>query len=166
MLEDSRHTRMKPDAQSLATDSAVAGLIGIIFIFLGLSFGVWLVAQLAGQVHDTRVQWTTGPDVGKSVPYFQLQGGTAWLAMGQFALGVVLLIQSALLALTVITAKGTRGVIIICLLLSIAAAGANVVAVVMQIRMGFAQPIVSVIAFALAGYSAFTHGRRLVGLQK
>jgi hypothetical protein len=164
MSQNAPLEQLKPDNSPLGTDAAVSGLIGIIFIFLGLGFGIWLVAQLSGQGHDTHVQWTSGPDAGKSVPYFALQGGTAWLEMGQFVLGVMLLIESALLGLAVITAAGVKTIrraIVICLCLSIAGAGMNALAVVMQIRMGFTQPIMSVIAFALAGYSAFTHAVRL-----
>ena len=159
------HAQIKPPIRTadLNVDAVIAGLLGLVFLFLGLNFGGWLISHLGNTPHNTGVNWTAGPMAGQPVAYFDLQGGTAWLETGEFVLGICLLLEAALLMTAMFTYRGVRSILIGCVALGLIGAAVNLLAVVMQIRMGYTQPIMSIIAMAVGCLTAFFHARRLLG---
>ncbi len=143
-------------------DVLISLAVGAIFLMLGAPYGGWLIATMNGEVYDTTFTWTGGPNDGKIVELFELRGGTGWLYMGHWVLGAALAIEAFLMALAAMSPRLRKPLIVLALLLCIGGAIANVVAVVMQIKMGFNQPILSVVAVLVGGVIAFFHGRHLV----
>ena len=146
-------------AGDLLSECLIAALIGGIFLMLGQHFGGWL---MHGGHYDTGVIWNDGINVGQPVKYFDLQGGTAWLEMGEFVLGLCLLIEAALTGVGLLTRRFGRAMATTCLLLGAIGAAANILAIVMQIQAGFTQPFMSMVALAVGVLTSLVHGRRVL----
>lgn len=146
----------------VATECAIAGILGLIFLTLGQTFGGWLIARLAGHAYQTNVNWSTGPSAGQPVAYFDLQGGTAWLEMGLFVLGCCLIFEAVIAGVGLMRNRFGKAMVSACLLLGVVGAVANIVAIVMQIQAGFTQPIMSMVALAVGVLTSLIHGRRLL----
>ena len=142
----------------LVTEVVIAGVLGLIFLMLGGSFGGYLLSTLQGHVYDTSYTW---PD-GSPVRYFALEGGAGWLWFGEWILGVCLLAEAVVCGIGLITKRFGRRMGTLCLVLGSIGALANLVAIVMQFQAGYTQPIVSVVALAVGVVTALLHGRRVL----
>ncbi|HEX8340236.1 MAG TPA: hypothetical protein VF624_04940 [Tepidisphaeraceae bacterium] len=71
---------------------------GAILMMLGAPFGGWLKAKLGGQPYDTGNVWSGGPNDGRPVELFELQGGTGWLYAGEWVAGAAMIGAALLLA--------------------------------------------------------------------
>ncbi len=143
-------------------DVLISLVVGSIFLMLGAPFGGWLIAKMNGQVYDTSITWLAGtPKAGQIVDLFEIQLGPGWLYMGHWVLGAALVIEALLMILAAVSVKLRKPLIVLALLLCVGGAVANIVAAVMQIKMGFNQPVLSMIAVLVAGVIAFFHGRHL-----
>lgn len=143
----------------LGMEVLIALVLGAIFLMQGAPFGAWLMAKMRGQPHATGVEWLDGTPV----KFFDLQGGTAWLYLGEWVLGACLLLDAVLLIALLVIPRLGRGAIMLAMFLGAAGAAANVVAIVMQVRAGFTQPIMSLVCVFIGIVMVYAHGRHLVG---
>lgn len=94
--------------------------LGIIFMLMGLRFVRWLFATATGRTFDTDATWTTGPDAGQAVGYFELAGYAAWTDMAFFIFGLALVLEAVAVLATVRAEPKIRNA---ALLLAIAVCG-------------------------------------------
>ncbi len=153
--------RAPVNSMDMGIDLILSLIVGLIFVMLGSPFGGWLISSLRGVPYDTGVTWTSGPDAGKTVEFFELQGGSGWLYMGEWVLGICLLIEALLITLAIVRNNWARKLIILAMLLGIIGALANIVAIIQQVRMGFTQPIFSLVGVLIGAMMAFAHARHL-----
>ena len=112
-------------------------LLGAWFVYLGLSFASWAVDHLTGQPFHTGVNWTSGDAAGQEVPYFDLEGGTAWTNMSLFVMGVALLGDAVLLlAGTVLPPVGRSILIWLAIVVTLSAAIVNLVVCFVVFHLG------------------------------
>lgn len=145
-----------PSSPEMGAEIWVSLILGIVFLFLGQTFGKWAIAKMSGQPFPTGIVWSPGaPKAGQPVEYFELQGGTAWGEMGFFALGAALVIDAGILALVTF---GRRGYRLIYLAIFAAALGAliNAVAIVKIMQDGIT-PLISILALGVGGLMIFWH---------
>jgi len=143
----------------LVGEAVVAGVLGLIFVMLGWTCGSWLLSTLGG--HTYFVPGVTWND-GSPVKFWDLEGAGAWLLFGEWVLGVCLLIEALLAVIGIIRRRFGRVLVTICLLLGVVATLANIAAIAMQVRAGYTQPFMSMIALALGALTLLLHGRRLL----
>ena len=129
-------------------------VVGVIFLYFGQSFGGWLAATLTGKPFDTHVTWTTGPNEGQTVAYFQLQGGTAWSDAGFFTMGVALLLDAALLLVVYRSRSPRRGLVLAALAITAVALALNVGVVGYLFTLGI-MPLASLVAMLTGGIMLF-----------
>ncbi len=148
-----------PDV-GMGGEAWLSAIIGLVFIFLGRTFGAFLIAKLTGHAFHTEVLWPSGENAGSEVDYFSLQGFQAISDMGIFLFGVVLLLEA--LVLTVQSMSGRRRPILL-----MAAVGVtffttvfNIYVVVKLMSVGVT-PLVSLLAIAFGGYIGFIEWKML-----
>jgi hypothetical protein len=148
----------------VGADVWVSLIIGLLFIFMGLNFGKFLVAKLSGQPFHTGVNWTQGPladSPNPEVAYFDLQGFTAWSDMGVFLFGLVLLLEAAAKAAIAIRPGNTsRFILFLAVLLTLATVLLNLFVCyrLMSIQV---TPLISGLAVAFGGWILFDEWRML-----
>ena len=126
----------------------VALLIGIVFLYFG-----W--PAVSGLLHPSSnpygMQWSgEHPQAGQPVPYFQVEGGTAWRDIGALATGIVLLAEAAAYGLMNDSPGRRQTLAGIVMALGIAGCAANALSAVMQYQSGFHDlPLYAVIGLIL-----------------
>ncbi|MBC7783708.1 MAG: hypothetical protein H7144_07695 [Burkholderiales bacterium] len=158
-LDYAAHSRHPPGRGDLGIDIVIALIVGLIFLMQGASLGGWLIARLRGQAYSTGVVWNNGT----AVELFDLQGGTAWLYLGEWVLGACLLLEALLLIGVLLIPRLGRRAIMLAMFLGGIGAAANVLAIFMQMRAGFTQPIMSLVCVLIGVMMVYAHGRHLVG---
>ncbi len=127
-------------------------VVGIILLFVGRSFASWLIATLTGQTFHTGVEWTQASGNSGEVPYFQLQGYTAWTDAGLFIFGVVVLLEALCLALYQTRPAGpSRALVLAALALTVLCTALNLVLCIVLMSHGVF-PLFSALAVAFGGY--------------
>jgi hypothetical protein len=131
----------------------VSLILGALCMMLGRRFPSYLVAKLSGRDFHTQVNWIAGPNAGREVGYWELQGSTAWTEASIFLFGLALVLEA--LALWVITSKmgGKKIILTISLLIVIIATVFNIFTAVRVMGDG-AVPLMSGLAAAFGGYMA------------
>ena len=155
----------EPSRQTgIGADIWVSLIIGLLFIFMGLNFGKFLVAKLAGQPYHTNYNWAPAPGSdtpGPEVAYFDLQGFTAWSDMGVFLFGLVLLLEAAAKAAIAIRPGYTsRLILFLAVVLTLATVLLNLFVCyrLMSIQV---TPLISGLAVAFGGWILFDEWRML-----
>ncbi len=148
--------------RDIGVDLLIFVIVGCIFMMMGASFGGWLIAHLRGVPYATGWVWPAGHALeNQPVDLMDLQGGTGWLYMGHWVLGVCLLIAGLVTLLSAVIPRLFKPLIVFGLLMCVLGAIANIVAVGMQIKMGFTQPILSMVGILVGGILAFSQSRHL-----
>ncbi|HSV15997.1 MAG TPA: hypothetical protein VLI90_17175 [Tepidisphaeraceae bacterium] len=136
----------------LGADIWVNAIIGLLLIGMGFTFAKFLSAKLTGQPFHTNVNWTTGPNAGSEVAYFDLQGYTAWTDMGMFLFGVVLLLEAAAkTALVLRPGAVSRAILLLALVLTAATTALNIYVCFKFLQAG-SLPLLSGLAVAFGGW--------------
>lgn len=129
-------------------------ILGLLFIFFGMNFAKWSVANLAGKPFPTGVEWAAGEKRGQQVEYWELQGHTALAEMGQFILGVSLILEAIILAWVLRRWRGWRIALHLAIGIALLATAINAYATIRVMIFGL-PPIVSLVALALSGLGVF-----------
>jgi len=154
----------RPNQPGIGADIWLSLVIGFLFIFMGLTFGKFLVAKLTGQPFHTHVNWTEGPladSPNPEVAYFDLSGFTAWTDMGVFLFGLVLLFEAAAKAVIAIRPGYTsRLILIVAILLTFGTVLLNLFVCYRLMGVGVT-PLLSGLAVAFGGWILFDEWRML-----
>ncbi len=68
--------------------------LAVLLLFLGRSFGQYLLASATGREFHTHAEWATPDKAGTEVGYFDLEGYAAFSDIGLFCLGIVVISDS------------------------------------------------------------------------
>jgi hypothetical protein len=155
----------KPSPQpGIGADIWVSLVIGLLFVFMGLNFGKFLVSKVTGQPYHTHVNWTEGPladSPDPEVAYFDLSGFTAWTDMGVFLFGLVLLFEAAAKGVIAIRPGGaSRLILVLAILLTFATVMLNLFVCYRLMSMQIT-PLISGLAVAFGGWILFDEWRML-----
>lgn len=141
-----------PPPPGLGVDVWISTIMGVLFVFMGMTFARFAMAKLGHQPFHTGVNWTTGPLDGQEVDYFDLQGHTAWTDMGAFLFGLTLLFEAATKAAVVLMpGKASRALLLFATLLTFGTVALNLVAAGLLMHDGIL-PLLSGIAVAFGGW--------------
>jgi hypothetical protein len=154
---------------SAAADIWVSLIIGLLLLYVGRSFAQFALASMTGKPFHTGVEWTAGAAQTGEVPYFQLEGYTAWSDTGIFLFGLVLLLDAIVLALTARIPGRARPVLWFAAAMTAACVLSNAILCVLMFSAGIT-PLASVVAVAVGGWifldqwrllrsTAFPHAR-------
>jgi hypothetical protein len=136
----------------LGADIWVNAIIGLLLIGMGFTFAKFLIAKMTGQSFHTGVNWTSGPNAGSEVAYFDLEGFTALTQMGMFLFGVVLLLESAAkAAIVLIPGTVSRALLMLALVLTLATTALNIFVCIKLLGTG-TLPLLSGLAVAFGGW--------------
>lgn len=142
-------------------DAFLSLAIGAVLMMIGRGFAEWLIATLRGITYDTGVNWQVGPKAGQAVMYWDLEGFTALSETTVFLFGVALVIEGAVL----ITARAMPGMwrkmLFGSFLLTVLAAAANALAIVVMLVKDGPTPIWATLLAGLGAYSAWQQWRLL-----
>jgi hypothetical protein len=139
-------------------DAFIALVVGGIFLMLGMRF----MRYLLGSPIDTGYVWPSShPLANQPVAYWDLETAPAWGEMGFFVLGAASILSALLLLVATMSPRLRRPLLMFAIFLGVVGAGANVVAVIMQMKANI-QPLISMIAILVGGMLAFFYGRHLV----
>ncbi len=130
-------------------------ILGIVFLYLGRTFGHFLLARLTGQPFHTNVFWNSGDNAGSEVAYSDLQGFTALSDAGIFLFGVLLISEAIVFIVLARAARPAIGLLIASLAVTALITLFNLFVVVKLFGAGIL-PIISLLAFAFGGYIAAT----------
>ena len=143
---------------ALGADVWISTVLGLLFVFLGMTFAKFVVAKLTHHAFDTGYVWPdddTSGRAGQPVAYFDLQGYSAWTDMGVFLFGLTLLFEAASKAAVVLRpSTASRGLLGLAILLTLATVALNVVAAGLLLHYGVT-PILSGLAVAFGGWILF-----------
>lgn len=128
----------------------IAGFLGVIFMLMGMSFAKWAIATLSGQTYNTGAVWSSGPNAGQPVTYFELQGFTGWTDMGIFLFGLSMVLEAAALCL-ILWRKFRLPAVWMAMLLTGATFILNAFVIVKLFGAGV-MPILSLLVVAFAGF--------------
>jgi hypothetical protein len=140
-----------PDAQGIGGDVWFNTVIGLLLLYLGRTFFVYMMSRLTGKPFHTGIVWTDDQHNGAEVPYPELQGFQMLSDAGPFLFGVAVLIEAAVKAFFGLGWRIPKFLIQIALLLAIISTGFNlyVSAKLMSIST---LPLISGLAVAFGGY--------------
>lgn len=155
-------TQRRLGVMEAGIDLLIGCVVGTIFLMQGAPFGGWLIARMRGLPYDTGNVWNSGDKAGQPVELFDLLLGTGWLYMGEWILGALVLLATLFLALTMVAPTLKRFALVMSIACCVLGALANIYAIIMQIQMGFSQPIMSVFCVLVAGLMAFFLARHLM----
>ena len=128
-------------------------VIGVILMWVGRSFALYLSATIVGRTYDTGARWTTPDRAGQPVSYFQLQGYTAYSDSAIFLFGLAMVLEGLALAHVHSRMGGKLPVLMVALVLSVAATLYNLVVAGILMSAGFT-PLMSALAVAFGSYMA------------
>jgi hypothetical protein len=136
-------------------------IIGMIFIAAGFTFARFLAAKLTGQPFHTYVNWTEDSGASGEVPYFDLEGYTAWTHMGMFCFGVVLLLEAAAIAaMTLRPGHSSRALLAVSFAFTLATSALNAYICIRLFGIGVI-PVLSGLAVAYGGWIILSQWRML-----
>jgi hypothetical protein len=136
---------------SLAT-AWLCGIMALVTLYMGRRFAGWAIATVTGRAYETGVQWMSPhPDAGKQVPFFQLAGGAGWTEAALFLTGAALLLDVALVLVTLKRGGVSRGMLTTSLGLLLTAGLLNL-GVAGYLLSQNVLPLFSVLAVAILGY--------------
>ena len=157
-----RQPTTPPPPPGLGADVWISTVLGLLFVFLGMTFARFAVAKLTGQPFHTGVNWTDDahpPDT--EVAYFDLSGYTAWTDMGIFLFGLTLLFEAASKGAVVLRpGTASRALLGLATLLTLATVALNLWACGLMMRVGIA-PLMSGLAVAFGGWVLFDEWQTL-----
>jgi hypothetical protein len=141
-----------PPPPGIGADVWISTIVGLLFLSMGFTFARFLTAKLGGPPFQTNITWQAGPLTGQEVAYFDLEGHSAWMEMGEFLFGVTLLVEAASkAAIAIRPGTITRGVLMLAMLLTAVTIGLNLYACVLLRRFGMT-PLVNGLAVAFGGW--------------
>ena len=73
--------------------------IGLILMLVGRQFGTYLISRITHEAFHTGVTWTSGPNAGQEVGYWDLAGYTAWTDASLWLFGLTLVVDAMILYL-------------------------------------------------------------------
>ncbi len=151
-----------PMPPGVGVDVWISTVLGVLFVFLGLTFGKFALAKLTHQPFHTGINWTDdNPKAGQEVSYFELEGYTAWTEMGVFLFGLTLLFEAASkAAIALRPGRASRAVLGLALLLTLATVGLNLYACGLLMHVGIT-PILSGLAVAFGGWILYDEWQTL-----
>ncbi|MDB5324861.1 MAG: hypothetical protein JWM57_430 [Phycisphaerales bacterium] len=149
-----------PSSAGYAGTAVVTAIVGVVFLMLGWAFGEWVMTPTG---NPYSINWISGPMEGRPVAYFELTGGTAWRDFGEFATGILLLLEATFYGVLVIRPALDRVVLMGILGLAAAGCAANGLAAAMQVQAGFNSPIYAILGLAVCAVSAMSAWQRLRG---
>ncbi len=115
----------QPPEPGVAAEVWIAAFLGIIFVAMGFRFVRWATATVSGQTFDTQTTWTTGPNAGQMVNYWDLAGYSAYTDMAVFLFGLAVLFEAAVLALVRGTAVWQQTLLLVALVVAATATVVN-----------------------------------------
>jgi len=118
-------------------------VVGLLLLYMGWRFALWALATVTGQPFHTAVTFT---DTGLEVPYFQLQGYSAWTEAGMFLFGLTVLFEVAVMAM-----RPIKALVLVALFLCVISTAWNLVVCAMLMRAGML-PLMSGLAVAFGGW--------------
>ena len=156
-----------PRPPMLGADVWISTVIGLLFVFLGLTFAKFALAKLTHQPFDTGVIWSDpDPRAGQPVAYFDLTGYTAWTDMGAFLFGLTLLLEAASKAAVVLRpGTASRGLLASAAVLTGVTVGLNLYACGLLLHAGIT-PILSGLAVAFGGWILFDEVHTLAATRR
>jgi hypothetical protein len=127
-------------------------IVGLILVLYTAHFGKFLIASATGQPYHTGVEWNTGPNEGREVPYLELEGGTFFSDSSLFLFGLALLIGGAAQFAGLVSHNRVFAWISLGFLLLATVYCAVAVAVLFQKGV---TPLMSLLCVGLGGYGVF-----------
>jgi hypothetical protein len=151
-----------PRPAGVGADVWISTVIGLLFIFMGMTFAKFAIAKLSGQPFHTGVEWTDDAHPANTeVSYFELSGYTAWTEMGAFLFGLTLLFEAASkAAVTLKPGTGSRGLLGLAIVLTLATVALNLWACGLLLHVGIT-PLLSGIAVAFGGWVLYDEWQTL-----
>ena len=149
-------TKMAPPTDDFGLVSIwISGVMAVICLFLGQRFGSWLISYIQNQPFHTNVTWQSGELAGTEVAYFDLSNYTAMTEAGLLLLGIVLLIDVALMLLA---RRGMMSSVLIsiALVLILVTTVFNIYVTMLVYKSGVL-PLFSLMAVLTAGIVFFGH---------
>ena len=128
----------------------ISAFLGLIFMLIGGTFAKWAIAKMTGQPFHTTYFWQQGPNAGKEVDYWELQGFTAFTDMGVFLFGLSMVLE-ALALVMILWGKLRRMSAWAALVVTCATFLLNAFIIVKLFGAGV-MPILSLIVLAFAGF--------------
>lgn len=130
----------------------LSAIFGILCIYLGKSFGGYLVSRLTGQPFHTNVNWTSGPKAGSEVAYPELEGFAIWNDSAMFVFGIALLLEAAIVATIYTRFRFKKPLLALGLLVAAAATLFNLVVIFKLLSAQAGLPLWSMLAVAYGGF--------------
>ena len=151
-----------PRQAGVGPDVWISTVIGLLFIFMGVTFAKFAVAKLTHQPFHTGVDWTDDAHpTNTEVSYFELSGYTAWTDMGAFLFGLTLLFEAASkAALTLRPGTASRWLLGLAIALTLATVALNLYACGLLLHVGIT-PLLSGIAVAFGGWVLYDEWQAL-----
>ncbi len=157
-------TYYAPPAPAIGGQVWLSGILGIVFILLGLRFAKWLITTLTGGTFVTGAIWGRGgvndPAEGTPVGYWQLRSfanltgpDIAWSEAAIFLFGLALILEAVSLIASVKAGPGVRKAFL-ALAIGVTALATifNIGVVIYLISIGITLPLMSLLAAAFGGY--------------
>lgn len=142
-------------------DAFLSLAIGAVLMMVGRGFAEWLIATARGVTYDTGVIWQAGPKVGQAVRYWELEGFTALSETTVFLFGLALVVDGIVLFAARAMPGMWRKMLFAAFLLTILAAAANALAIVVLLAKDGPTPIWSTLLAGLGAYTAWQQWRLL-----
>lgn len=132
-----------------AGEALIAAVVGVIFTFLGLRFGSYLLSVIAHKPFHTG--YTFGPN-GPEVPYPQLINHAMINEAGMFLFGLAMLLDAAVIATANASPRLRKPLLGFALFITGLAVFFNVIVAAVFFKDGML-PLFSLLAVGIGGYS-------------
>jgi len=138
----------------------LSAVLGLVFMMMGWTFATFLIAKITGRPFHTNVTWTTGPNAGQEVAYFDLEGYAAHTQAAILLFGVAMLLETIVFVFVRGDGIASRMLVGACLLLTGGLTVYNLILAAILFQGGI-MPIPSILIVAFGGYMAMTQWQAL-----
>jgi hypothetical protein len=137
--------------QLLGAEVWLSAILGIVFMLMGKTFGLYLLAKLTGRAFHTGVNWVEGSLAGQEVPYPQLDGFVMLTDASLFLFGLALVFEAIVLVASVSSRGFRRPLVLLAFGVTVIAVAFNLFACGKLMSNGVT-PLISLLATAFGVY--------------
>jgi hypothetical protein len=139
-------------------------VIGVLLLLIGRSFGGYLWSTLTGQTHHTGIIWSSGPQAGEEVAYFDVVGMSGLSDSAIFLFGLAMVFEAVSLAVAFSRLRGKTLALGLALTVAFLATAYNLFVAVRLLGVNII-PILSGLAVAFGGYMVVYQWKLLLVLR-
>jgi hypothetical protein len=139
------------DGPGIGAEVWLSAIIGVALMLYGRGFLLWALTSMTGGTFHTTVSWTTGPNQGQEVGYWQLEGSTALQETAIFLFGFAMVLEALVLAVIHSRIRSKRPLLWLALTITLLATALNLVVAGKLFTIGVL-PFLSLLAVGFGGY--------------